>query len=500
MIAILTMLALAVVLTLIERGRGRTMMSHLKEQMLAAGEVLDIDKLEPPRVPADENCRAELEGLLEEMNGLPEPDPMEPTWQFPTPLRINRPSEGTVAWKQDRFVEEDDIFETSCDYGWGDLKEPIALAEPFLQRLPAILDGKRLDSGIDYRGGFYGDLKIDFYTKIRLLIKRLSTGAMAAMRAGEREKAHRYASRILALVEMTRNERLIISQLLRANFARTATETIWELLADDGWEDAQLRDLQERCESLSFMKPMLAAIEMERAMTFAEFRRLRDSPEYLGKALEMAELMDELLPNGGGVFHTSKAHVALWRLLWSEHDEHNSIAHWKQLVDAFRAAESSWNAPETRRMFDELEEPEGLGGEARLPSEDRSWYERTRFLFSGAISLLNTHALIRRKLQMETLNRLAITALALKRHRLKAGVYPETLAELTPEFLARPMLDPMTGKTLIYRRSAGDVFHLYSAGMNGVDDGGDATQGEGDALDPLWDGKDIVWPAYATVR
>jgi hypothetical protein len=99
---------------------------------------------------------------------------------------------------------------------------------------------------------------------------------------------------------------------------------------------------------------------------------------------------------------------------------------------------------------------------------------------------------------LEALKNLAVTAVALKRHRLRHGAYPGSLDKLVPEFLVTIPSDPMTDETLDYQRKNDGAFLLYSTGMNAIDDGGDATLPEsGVDLDPLFDGKDILWPGYA---
>ena len=63
--------------------------------------------------------------------------------------------------------------------------------------------------------------------------------------------------------------------------------------------------------------------------------------------------------------------------------------------------------------------------------------------------------------------------LALKLFKQQAGVYPDTLDALAPEFLKFIPVDPFTGKSLVYRKD-GDGFLLYSLGPNLKDDGGKA--------------------------
>jgi hypothetical protein len=79
-------------------------------------------------------------------------------------------------------------------------------------------------------------------------------------------------------------------------------------------------------------------------------------------------------------------------------------------------------------------------------------------------------------------------ALALERHRLKHGTYPETLTALTPDFLPSQPLDPRSGQAYLYRRTDAGSFLLYSVGENRVDDGGkiDPKLSERSQLDAIW--------------
>ena len=75
-------------------------------------------------------------------------------------------------------------------------------------------------------------------------------------------------------------------------------------------------------------------------------------------------------------------------------------------------------------------------------------------------------------------------ALALAKYRREKKSYPETLASLSPEYLAVLPLDLFSGKPIIYRKTEkGYIF--YSVGPNGMDD-----EGRSETSDPL--GDDIV--------
>jgi len=62
-------------------------------------------------------------------------------------------------------------------------------------------------------------------------------------------------------------------------------------------------------------------------------------------------------------------------------------------------------------------------------------------------------------------------ALAAERYRQARGRWPATLAELVPQYIARVPLDPFDAKPLkLGKHEQGIV--VYSAGMDGIDNGG----------------------------
>lgn len=103
--------------------------------------------------------------------------------------------------------------------------------------------------------------------------------------------------------------------------------------------------------------------------------------------------------------------------------------------------------------------------------------------------------------EAETRRRILITALALERYRGKHGTYPNTLANLAPQFLNIVPVDFMDGQPLRYRISDDNHFILYSVGLDCVDDGGEMRDSKRSSL--FDDGRDflgnfrqpdLVWP------
>jgi hypothetical protein len=65
------------------------------------------------------------------------------------------------------------------------------------------------------------------------------------------------------------------------------------------------------------------------------------------------------------------------------------------------------------------------------------------------------------------------TAIAVERYRRKTGMAPKTLAELVPDFLDQPPVDPFDGAPLRYKSDAAE-YKVYSIGPDGIDQGGEA--------------------------
>jgi hypothetical protein len=61
---------------------------------------------------------------------------------------------------------------------------------------------------------------------------------------------------------------------------------------------------------------------------------------------------------------------------------------------------------------------------------------------------------------------------ALERYRKAQGQYPESLAELAPQFIEQLPVDLISGGPMNYRRTDDGRFLLYSVGWNETDDNG----------------------------
>jgi hypothetical protein len=77
---------------------------------------------------------------------------------------------------------------------------------------------------------------------------------------------------------------------------------------------------------------------------------------------------------------------------------------------------------------------------------------------------------------------------ALERYRLAQSIYPATLAELVPQFIADLPRDPYARAPYHYQRREDGTFLLYGLGVNRQDDGGQINPNvsERQQLDAIW--------------
>jgi hypothetical protein len=176
-------------------------------------------------------------------------------------------------------------------------------------------------------------------------------------------------------------------------------------------------------------------------------------------------------------------------LYWRGHiddDELFFLQHAQQQVEMIRDLERNASGvrvrARVRAQFDEFEHT------MNTP------LQKYRHLFS-AVAVPNYSKAFEVVIRDETQRRMTITVIALLRFQRQNGHYPVSLTELTPPYLAKPVMDPWSGKPLHYRRNADGTFTLYSVGEDGRDDGGDPTPRVPGQKIEFWSGKDVVWPA-----
>lgn len=296
---------------------------------------------------------------------------------------------------------------------------------------------------------------------------RFATRATARLVQGETEAAFADVLTALRLARTLEEEPLLISFLVQVAQAAIATRAAWQGLVDGQWTEPQLTALQAAFARQDFRAHLHRAMQGERAGVNVTFEIVLRRPEAVREALEGSTAGEDMPP----VFlWTSATFVPRGLLRRNQIAINRAHGH---LVSALRAPD--WPQGVAGRDLDDFEWFRAVGLEPVTPRSVMAW------MLLPAVNKADAKAA-----RATVVARLAGTACALERHRLRTGAYPAALAELVPALLPEVPRDPMDGQALRYRRRDDGHFDLWSVGLNGRDDGGVAPlEGEGG---------DWVWP------
>lgn len=350
-------------------------------------------------------------------------------------------------------------------------------------------------------------------TGLKNTVQSLRRDALLALHEGRLEDVVRDLRTTAALVEMQRDEAVIICQLVRVAVAEIGLGgMLWQALQAGGWSDEQLAAIQEAWERARFLPAMIQAIAMERAMAADYFQgkrgNLRDLAESMGwpgatgrdsnpagSLGRFGEWLGPVLEQGQRARRL--ALLGVWRAGWVEQDLlfYNEAV--QRTIEAARAAEASRSVARLRSPA-----PAGPEGKFRLavpqPFDADTMGGWARFQHWLSLTLLGIHdRLLEKAAQMECRREMSLAAVALERYRLRHGEWPAELAALTPEFLEQVPWDWMSGEPLRYRRNHDGSYLLYSVGLDGQDDGGDPTP-PSERSRAWFNGRDWVWPRPAS--
>lgn len=249
---------------------------------------------------------------------------------------------------------------------------------------------------------------------------------------------------VLHLSDAPKDEPLLISQAVRQSLLHRAMQTLWEGMHDHRWTDAQLALIQRHLASVDPVADFSRALRREPAFqNLSTVRILQDRDGYRKSWANIVP--GNMLPPIFSLYVRFAPSGWFYR---------NEIASDQRIEEALAAL------------------TKGKASGVFVPTEFRPG-DRTKLyellvdfpgsFFSNCISQIP---------QSQMRLKLAETACALERFHLANRAYPQTLAELTPQFIANIPSDFMDGQPLRYRRLDDHKFVLYSVGLDRKDDGG----------------------------
>jgi len=494
--ALAVLVVLLVVSIYLSHVQAKNPAQSYKEQLRAAGEKLTIEELIPPRVPAEQNgadLLRQAAALATTSRGIFDKNP-------PPAMRMIAPGKATIGWQRP------DIRNEGATNSWEDAYAMLEYRAGELELLQKLIERPALDFELDYKKGF--KLLLPHLARLKGLAQLLSEAAICDLHRGDTSSPVTNTRAMLAIAKGWKDERLVISQLVRIAIVAITLPPTWELLQSTNVTDEQLATLQRDWQELEFIHAAEQALQMERAMgivTFAQMRNSRDpANEFYGmgpSGSSGSSGFGDWLEDLKGVWTGTKRHtaLALRRASWSYTDELRALQGQQALIETLRQIQT--NGFFQHAMIEQERQLKALGFGSAGSGLDQLWEkldeDGLRRLFSQSVESLARF--MNRLMSAEAAKQVTVAAIALKRYHLRHGNFPPDLAALVPEFLPAVPVDPVDGHPLRYQTTT-NGFLLYSVGEDKTDSGGDPAPSSPSKTFYWQKGRDWVWPQPANEK
>jgi len=304
-----------------------------------------------------------------------------------------------------------------------------------------------------FDGDYSDPSKVGFpnFRAIRMLSFVILARAQSFLVAGESESALRELTRLHDLRHIQSAKPItLVAAMLNTAITDRYLRVVAEGLKRHAWSDAQLAAIQTQIEQLHHGKDLREAFMREQVAVCKILE------------LESAKMFRRRFEYAGSDQWSARRWLA---------------------TQAAKSWLHGWvyrNMAESARLLQLMVESYDLDRRAFFPERLREFSRRLHeivkhprpYTFLSAIATPNYEKAIVTTAYYQSLADMATVACALERHRLKHGQLPESLEQLTQEFVKRLPRDVVGSKPLNYRRKPSGSFTLYSIGWNERDDGG----------------------------
>lgn len=304
----------------------------------------------------------------------------------------------------------------------------------------------------------------------------LASAGLADLREHRTAAALADVHALASLANLHREECTLYNEMIRDAVAEAGLDLTWEALQSGEWDDDQLLALQQKWQGVDLLDGLERGFKGERLRGFETLKQWlaqkEPQPEMPSFTRWSMRTLSEILVK----------HV--WLETVAPNDLRFGLGYWQGKLDLVRDLKANRSLRQVLAPWEKQD-----------TDLDKRNHPPLRYLFPVSLATIpNPKRALLQTLHVETERRLALTALALQRYKRANGRPPASLDALVPDFLPRPLLDCMSGRPLGYQANSDRTFTLYSAGNDGVDNGGDSSPTLPGGKLGLWDGRDAVWP------
>jgi len=363
------------------------------------------------------------------------------------------------AWAQ-RLREQGQIPVPNTDEPAPDLFAALSADQPIIGELAAGL--RRPESQwtptwrtLDLPEPLY-TIRIPQYGVGLKLVAMLSLRSAAAARSGDAANAHQSLLIATRLNQANLDGPFIIAPVSAAANSAAICGALWELCDSHSGTEDQFHLLQQQLARLDYRRSWLQAARGELAAAANDVQWMKRREDR--KARNIVIEMSAMAPRWGLIALLLQPHV----MPGGWFDANMAVIAQRQLEYCIK--------PLRDGGFRDC-----LAGVARLDevlaqSARHPWCHSDQLLAAALEG--NYHMALCRAVYAQALVNEAIAACALERYRIEHGAYPDTLdAANHPGEPAIP-LDPISGKSMGYRKTPDGRYALWSVGFDGVDHGG----------------------------
>ncbi len=374
------------------------------------------------------------------------------------------------------LVDERALVHYGGTSSWDEVAAQVKSGEEDFATVRAWLRTVPLESGIDWRLHTPGNYPRGLFILQRQVSQALSLAAIDAAHRRDINRAVENLEAMFAIARFHETNCALVDVMIRVALAGLASSTTWEALQAAGWNDDHLRRLQEAVSAIRFPDQMVRAVEFERALGGTYFQWARTDPQVLRSMPSSWWLTNALV---------APLDAGLYRVACLDEDELSFLEAVEEIHSLARSVARVKSHAAIVMMLKKRE----ATTEVQFMRPLASW----RFRMSAMVFPNYTRA-IAAMLRQETTRSLLLADIASRRFQTANGRWPDSLEELVPKLLAEVPVDFMDGRPIRYRVENGRPV-LYSAGNNGVDDGGNGIPEEPWKNDlNYWDGHDAIWP------
>jgi hypothetical protein len=452
-IAVLTLLGVGAFL--FTRTRSLSKWDLYQQELAAQGEHLDWVYFIPPAVADGKNFYAApgMKALFQRVsrqkqNSQPVPAPSSYSWALPL-------NQDWVELKdKEPFVKSANMisYPVSVVFRWEETNK--VLLDAFYRACER--PQARLLS--DYNAS---SLDVPNFVNIRQAVQALATLAQAHLAAGKPEKARHDLAGIERLIECLDQGPTLVEAMIRVAVLGCYVQVVREGLEKNAWHTEQLQELQPFLSRTRCLPGLAHSLRGELALILEQVKTRPFIETFSSSSMgtRNGSIWDLL---------ASKIESSVRGMSFAMFREQNLLTYTHLMQGGLRTID----ARAERFFLKEAQEQSVIAGS--LVSSPKTLLAR--------MAIPNYIKAFQTACQNQTLGDQAALACALELFHRAEGHYPETLAELSPRYMAKLPHDVMTGDPLKYYRVGTGGFKIYGVGWDETDAGGHP------ALDWVWMG------------